>query len=50
MNTCEFYAALLDAFAEGDLFTEDMVRVQQHLLNCPNCQSYLDDLLIQLHL
>ena len=45
MNTCESYAALLDAFAEGDLFTEDMVRVQQHLLNCPDCQSYLDDLL-----
>ena len=33
MNTCESYAALLDAFAEGDLFTEDMVQVQQHLLN-----------------
>lgn len=45
MNTCESYAALLDAFAEGDLFTEDMVRAQQHLLNCPDCQSYLDDLL-----
>ena len=45
MNTCESYAALLDAFAEGDLFTEDMVQVQQHLLNCPDCQAYLDDLL-----
>lgn len=45
MNTCENYAALLDAFAEGDLFTEDMVRVQQHLLECPDCQAYLDDLL-----
>lgn len=45
MNTCESYAALLDAFAEGDLFTEDMVRVQQHLNNCPHCQTYLEDLL-----
>jgi len=45
MNNCESYAALLDAFAEGDLFYEDMIQVQQHLLNCPDCQAYLDDLL-----
>lgn len=45
MNTCESYAALLDAFAEGDLFTEDMIRVQQHLNTCPACQAYLEDLL-----
>lgn len=45
MNHCESYAALLDAFAEGDLFYEDMIQVQQHLLNCPDCQAYLDDLL-----
>jgi len=44
MNTCESYVALLDAFAEGDLFTEDMVRVQQHLNECPDCQAYLEDL------
>ena len=45
MNPCDAYEALLDAFAEGDLFTEDMIRVQQHLNHCPNCQSYLEDLL-----
>ena len=45
MNTCESYVALLDAFAEGDLFTEDMIQVQKHLLICPDCQAYLDDLL-----
>jgi hypothetical protein len=44
MNTCESYAALLDAFAEGDLFTEDMLQVQKHLNDCPACQAYLDDL------
>jgi hypothetical protein len=44
MNTCESYAALLDAFAEGDLFTEDMIQVQKHLNDCPACQAYLDDL------
>lgn len=45
MKSCEAYEALLDAFAEGDLFTEDMLRVQQHLNSCPACQSYLEDLL-----
>ena len=44
MNTCESYAALLDAFAEGDLFTEDMLQVQKHLNDCPACQAYLEDL------
>ena len=45
MKSCAAYEALLDAFAEGDLFTEDMIRVQQHLNNCPDCQAYLEDLL-----
>ena len=45
MNECEKYAALLDAFSEGDLFMEDMVQVQNHLMNCPHCQAYLEDLM-----
>lgn len=45
MNHCESYEPLLDAFAEGDLFMEDMVWVQQHLNSCPDCQAYVDDLL-----
>jgi len=45
MKYCEEYAALLDAFAEGDLFTEDMIQVQKHLNECPACQAYVDDLL-----
>lgn len=44
MKNCEEYAALLDAFADGDLFTEDMTYVQQHLNECPHCQAYLEDL------
>jgi len=45
MNECEKCAALLDAFSEGDLFMEDMVQVQNHLMNCPHCQAYLEDLM-----
>lgn len=45
MNHCESYEPLLDAFTEGDLFMEDMVWVQQHLNNCPDCQAYVEDLL-----
>ena len=33
MKECEKYAALLDAFSEGDLFMEDMVQVQNHLMH-----------------
>ena len=45
MKECEKYAALLDAFSEGDLFLEDMIQVQTHLMNCPGCQAYLEDLM-----
>jgi len=45
MKECEKYAALLDAFAEGDLFTEDLIQVQRHLMDCPDCQAYLEDLM-----
>ena len=46
MKECEKYAALLDAFSEGDLFMEDMIQVQNHLMNCPACQAYLEDLMV----
>jgi len=32
-------------FFGGDLFMEDMVQVQNHLMNCPHCQAYLENLM-----
>lgn len=45
MNTCGFDAALLDLFLDGALSPEEMERVQAHLDICPECQSYIDDVL-----
>lgn len=45
MKYCEAYAALLDLFVDGELSTEDMIRVQAHLGECPACQAYVDDAL-----
>lgn len=45
MNTCGFDAALLDLFLDGALSPEEMETVQAHLHTCPECQSYVDDVL-----
>ena len=45
MRPCDEYAALLDAYVDGELPLEDMARVQAHLESCPGCQAYVDDAL-----
>ena len=37
--------ALLDAFVDGELTSDEMIQVQAHLDECPACQSYVDDTL-----
>lgn len=45
MNTCAFDAALLDLFLDGALSPAEAETVQAHLDSCPECQSYVDDIL-----
>ena len=45
MRPCDEYAALLDAYVDGELPLEEMMRVQAHLDSCPGCQAYVDDAL-----
>lgn len=45
MKICLEYAALLDPFADGELTAEELLRVQNHLENCPACRAYVDDAL-----
>lgn len=35
--------ALLDAFVDGELTSDEMVQVQAHLDECPECRAYVDD-------
>ena len=44
MKICEEYAALLDAYADGELSCREMERVRAHLEVCPDCRAYMDDL------
>ena len=37
--------ALLDAFVDGELTSEEMISVQSHLDGCPVCRAYVDDVL-----
>lgn len=43
MKTHEEFAALLDAFVDGELSPEEAKIVQEHLNTCPDCQAYVDD-------
>ncbi len=45
MEICNEFAALLDAFVDGELSPEEAVTVQEHLHTCPACQAYVDDAL-----
>ena len=37
--------ALLDAFVDVELTSDEMIQVQAHLDECPACQAYVDDAL-----
>lgn len=45
MRPCEEYAALLDAYVDGELDAAGMDRVRSHLEDCPGCRAYVDDAL-----
>ena len=45
MKTHEEFEALLDAFVDGELSSEDMQAVEEHLNTCPDCRAYVDDAL-----
>ena len=38
--------ALLDAFVDGELTSEEMISVQSHLDECPECRADVDDVLV----
>lgn len=45
MTNCKVFAALLDLYVDGELSPEEMLRVQDHLDECPACRAYVDDAL-----
>lgn len=45
MTNCKVFAALLDLYVDGELSPEEMLRVRDHLDECPACQAYVDDAL-----
>ena len=43
MKYCEDYAALLDAFVDGECTEREAARVRAHLTECPGCRAYVAD-------
>lgn len=41
MKYCENYAALLDAFVDGELPAQEADAIRAHLADCPGCQAYV---------
>ncbi|MDY3281604.1 anti-sigma factor family protein [Dysosmobacter sp.] len=44
MKYCEDYAALLDAYFDGECTPEEAERVRAHIAGCPGCRAYLNEL------
>ena len=45
MTNSKVCAALLDLYVDGELSPEEMLRVRDHLDECPACRAYVDDAL-----
>ncbi|MBR4544640.1 MAG: zf-HC2 domain-containing protein [Oscillibacter sp.] len=45
MNSHDKYAALLDAFIDGELSAQEAGEVREHLTLCADCQAYVSDAL-----
>ena len=41
MENCEEFAALLDAYVDGELSPQDARLVREHLLSCSRCRAYV---------
>ena len=39
MTNCKVFAALLDLYVDGELSPEEMLRVRDHLDECPDRKS-----------
>lgn len=46
MKYCEEYAALLDAFIDGECSETEAARVREHLAECGGCSAYVQDALL----
>ena len=44
MKYCEEYAALLDAYFDGECTHEEAEQVRAHITVCPGCRAYLNEL------
>lgn len=44
MKYCEEYAALLDAWFDGECTPEEAEQVRSHIAACPGCRAYLNQL------
>ena len=44
MKYCEEYAALLDAYFDGECTPEEAEQVRAHIAVCPGCRAYLNEL------
>jgi len=45
MKYCEEYAALLDAYADGECSEDEAGRVREHLKTCSGCRACLEEIL-----
>lgn len=46
MKYCDDYAALLDAYVDGELTAEEADRVRAHLAGCDSCRAYVETALV----
>jgi len=44
MKYCEEFAALLDAYVDGELNESEAARVKAHLETCPGCRMYVENI------
>ena len=42
--TCRELVELVTEYLEGSLLADDRLRFEQHLENCPYCQTYLEQM------
>ena len=44
INNCEQFEILIDSYVDGEIMPHEKITLEHHLLSCPGCKRYMEDI------
>jgi hypothetical protein len=43
LNSCEEFEILIDGYLDGEVMPDEKIKLEEHLIHCPECKEYMND-------